>query len=381
MKTQVDRRIMEATVVFYNNKWRTIEERKTDKVSGEELLILKGGVKVYLDGSQNFHYKAGIEAEEALRDQDIIVQNYKKAYNGMKETWIRVPKYQHIERMGSVEVTGILEGTVYLQSKLDGANFTVFADPSETGPICASRNNIITEGFNGAVDYVNKHEGIKELTQEYILRGEWATPHTLKYPNETYEHFYVFDVQEYDTLKYLSPDEYEPRLEKLNIKYIHQLAKLQNPTLTDLIKHIEGPDEFGAKQKEGIVVKNFDYRNKYGRITWGKIVCAEFKERNKLTFKPTKKDPPELRFICENVTETLILKTIAKIKMEQGESHIKQMAQVLGRVWYDIFTEELWNFVKKDKTKEFNFREAQRLATMKTRNVALDYFNGIIQND
>ena len=36
-----------------------------------------------------------------------------------------ITRYQHVERLGKVEVNGLLDGEVYVQEKLDGANATV----------------------------------------------------------------------------------------------------------------------------------------------------------------------------------------------------------------------------------------------------------------
>jgi hypothetical protein len=55
------------------------------------------------------------------------------------------------------------------------------------------------------------------------------------------------------------------------------------------------------------------------------------------------------------------------------------MPEILGRVWYDMFNEHLWEFVHKEKVKEFDFKEANRLTNKFTREIALDYFNGVTQ--
>ena len=78
-----------------------------------------------------------------------------------------------------------------------------------------------------------------------------------------------------------------------------------------------------------------------------------------------------------------MLKIIAKIKAEDPNNDItiRKMPQILGLAWYDVFTEELWNFVKKYKVKEFNFYTTKKLVEAATREIALAYFNGILDED
>lgn len=45
--------------------------------------------------------------------------------------------YQHVEKLGTAEVDGILDGTVYVFPKLDGANASVWLDDGEVK--CGSR--------------------------------------------------------------------------------------------------------------------------------------------------------------------------------------------------------------------------------------------------
>ena len=293
-------------------------------------------------------------------------------------------KYQHIERLGNPEVEGLLDGRVTIQTKMDGANLSV-AYANDTGIIIASRNNIVYAdevtffNFNGAVDYILGHSGILTLARDFILRGEWLTRHSITYDAEHMKQFWVFDVQGRGTDKYFTPDEYIPLLEKHNIKFIPVLAELVNPTVEQLVPYTEGPDEFGARQKEGIVVKRYTFKNKFGRVRWGKLVSADFREKNKMVFGPCKHDPVEMRFAGEYVTEELVLKTINKIKDDNGGViTVKNMSEVLGRVWYDAFNEELWDFVIKKKVRGFDFYTARQLVTKATREIALAYFNGTL---
>lgn len=291
-------------------------------------------------------------------------------------------KFQHIERMGHEEVEGVLSGEVIVQTKLDGANLTVARDP-EKGMVIASRNQAISvggnppNGFQGAVEYVLAHQGIQEVvcSGDFVLRGEWLVKHSLTYREDVYRHLYVFDVEDPDGT-YLHPDHFLPMLERHGIKTIPILARLTNPTLEDLLPLVVGPDEFGAKQKEGVVIKNYGFKNRWDRTTWGKVVSADFKEKNKLSFGASRSDGHELRFAAQ-ITNEDILKVIHKIRDEKGAVSVKNMFEVIGRVWYDHFSDNLWDFIKDERVTTFDFKEARRLVETKARDTALSFFNGI----
>lgn len=303
-------------------------------------------------------------------------------FNGYKYgEWRPVYRYQHIERLGHLEVDGLLNGVVYIQTKIDGANLTVCSDP-KVGTIICSRRNVKAAGdsvrdtFNGAYDYVFGHKGLVELSKEYILRGEWMKKHTIRYPEETMHKLWIFDVQRYNG-SYLTPEEYIPLLEAHEILYILPIAKLSCPTPELLIPYTEGPDEFGAEQKEGVVIKRYDFVNKFGRTKWAKLISKDFKEKNKLVMGSNRKDDIELQFATNVISSHDVLKVIADIRNRDNGITIKKMAEVLGRCYNDIMTEELWNFVHKKKVKQFDFGKVRYYCEGRIREIALDYFNGI----
>ena len=293
--------------------------------------------------------------------------------------------FQHVERLGNEEVEGLLDGEVIVETKLDGANLTV-AWYEEHGIVVATRNQVAyiekNEGnqgeFAGAVGYVLKHGGILTMAyMGYILRGEWLIAHSVQYAKDNYAHFYVYDVQHH-TGQYVHPDEWMPIAQENGVRYIPVRARMTKPTIDQLVELVAGPDEFGAPQKEGIVVKRYDFVNKWGRTTWGKLVSADFKEKNRLIFGPHNDDPIEMRFVGNVVTNGYVMKTIGTMQDEAGRKlTVRDMGGVLQRVWHDAFTEEMYDFVKKESVGAFDFKAARKLCEKKTREVALMFFNGI----
>jgi hypothetical protein len=111
------------------------------------------------------------------------------------------------------------------------------------------------------------------------------------------------------------------------------------------------------------------------------MVTADFKAKHKLNGGANKTDGPELRFASYFADQAIVLKEIEKIKDEhEGFIHIKSMPEIMGRVWHAIFHEELWNFIKKEKVKEFDFKVAEKQVYSAVREIALAYFNGVLEN-
>ena len=109
-------------------------------------------------------------------------------------------------------------------------------------------------------------------------------PHTLKtYSDDAWRKFYVFDVTRdilMDGEVSLRYEIYKPLLENYNIDYIPPICKIENPTYERMIELLDKNTYLikdGAGTGEGIVIKNYDYRNKFGRQTWAKIVRNDLK--------------------------------------------------------------------------------------------------------
>ena len=61
----------------------------------------------------------------------------------------------------------------------------------------------------------------------------------------------------------------------------------------------------GEGSGEGVVIKNYDYKNKYGRQTWAKIVTNEFKAKHHIAM-----GAPVVG--CEIVEEKIVAKYVTR---------------------------------------------------------------------
>ncbi len=288
-------------------------------------------------------------------------------------------KYQHIERLGTTEVENIEAGTCYVFPKIDGTNTSVWLN--EAGEIQAgSRKRQLTlDNDNGGFyAWVKQQKSILDYLKAHPthrLFGEWLIPHSIKtYKQDAWRKFYVFDVaidktedeilHEGDSkIKYLAYDTYQPLLEKHHINYIKPLAVLTNPSYDQLVEWLMKNDfliEDGKGIGEGIVIKNYEFVNKYNRQTWAKIIASEFKQkRTKLKGGP--KSSVEEQIAKKYVTKALCEKVKAKIELENNGFTSRDIPRLLHSIYYDIIREESWNFIKEHKNPTINYKTLQNL--------------------
>lgn len=299
-------------------------------------------------------------------------------------------KYQHIERLGTPETDGILMGTCYIFPKIDGTNSSIWVGDG-FGLSCGSRKRDLADGEDnhgfGAWVKQNEQLFLPFFMENPLARlyGEWLVPHTLKtYRPDAWRKFYVFDVwnitpKSDETFFRLLPySEYQPILEKFGIDYIPPIAITENPTVESLTAMLERNVyliENGQGSGEGIVIKNYDYRNQYGRQTWAKIVKNEFKEKH-WSNDPTKVKAPdqiEEKIAGKYITQALVEKEYAKIASENGWSP-KMIPRLLNTVFYCLIKEEAWNFVKDHKNPVIDFKNLNQWVIRKIKEIKPELF-------
>lgn len=280
-------------------------------------------------------------------------------------------KYQHLERFGTTEVQNIEIGECYIFPKIDGTNASVWLN--EKGEIQAGsrKRHLTLEKDNaGFLEWVLKQENLLNYLKEnptHRLFGEWLVPHSLKtYRNNAWRNFYVFDVSVDKKIEYLHYEVYKILLEKHNINYIPPICTSTNASYEQLIKQLEKNVfliEDGKGIGEGIVVKNYDFKNKYNRKCFAKIVTTEFKEKHARVMGGHDikgKKMIEEEIAKEFVTTALCEKIYAKIENDKGFSS-RNIPQLLNTVYYDVVKEDCWTFIKKHKNPIINFTTLKHL--------------------
>lgn len=286
-------------------------------------------------------------------------------------------KYQHIERLGSAEVEGILEGLCYVFPKLDGTNSQLWWN---NGLKAGSRNRELSvESDNaGFYNWALTQSNILSFFEnrpDLKLYGEWLVPHTLKnYNSNAWRNFYVFDVIREDG-SYLPYEEYNALLSIYDIPTIPVLLVKTNPSLSELNELLSNNTYLISEGiGEGIVIKNYNYTNKYGRKTWAKIVADEFKVQKGISVKDISEQKPiEFQIVETFVTEAFVRKELAKIELVEPWSS-KLIPKLLNTVFHELIVEEMWNILKRFKNPKINFKDLNNLTTSKIKELLSDKF-------
>lgn len=297
-------------------------------------------------------------------------------------------KYQHLERFGNDEVEGIELGKLYIFPKLDGTNAQVWLD--DEGNIKAgSRNRELTlEKDNaGFYKFVLENENIKKYLEKHPthrLYGEFLVPHSLKtYREDAWRRFYIFDVcldKEDGSVEYIPYDIYKPLVEEFGLDYIPPIVTMTNGSYEYFIRTLDNNTfmiQDGKGVGEGIVIKNYDYYNKYKRQIWAKIVTNEFKEIHKreMGVNNIKTEKVIEQEIVDNYcTAAFIEKEYSKILNETGEWDNRKIPMLLGRVFSELVKEETWNIIKKYKNPTINYKTLNALVINKIKTVKSDIF-------
>lgn len=288
-------------------------------------------------------------------------------------------KYMHVERLGNIEVEGIDRGEVFVFPKLDGTNASVYIKNGELRAGSRNRELTLDKDNAGFYKYVLDNRGMFfeffNKHPNHILYGEFLVKHSIKnYTDDAWRKFYIFDV--YDTIEgnYIPYPIYKDWV--LDMECLHPIKLMQDPDYESLIETAENNTYLMKEgfKGEGVVLKNYKYKNRYGRVTWAKIVRNEFKQTVRKK-DPTKEIPMiEQDFIDQYLSRELIDKEFSKIVIEEEGWSSKFIPQLFGRVYHSIVEDYIWTFIKKNKQPTINFKRLNSLIVLKIKEERKDLF-------
>ena len=291
-------------------------------------------------------------------------------------------KYTHLERFGTDEVDGINVGRCHIFPKLDGTNASFWFD----GLIqCASRNRVLNvhDDNAGFMNWLIKQENHIKLAMahpELVFYGEWLVPHSLRtYQEDAWRDLYIFDVYDRDKGVYLSYEAYKPLLNAYGVTYIPCLGVVTNPTYDILCKY---RDENFYKVKnnsgagEGIVIKQYNWKNKFGRTSFAKMITSHFQDAHIKVMGGSviKVKLIEEEIANEYVTKHIVDKAVAKIRTEQGQFGAKNIPQLFGMVFHELIVEEMWEIVKNNKYPKIDFKTLNTCTIVKIKQLLPELF-------
>ena len=279
-------------------------------------------------------------------------------------------KYLDIERCKQkyAETFNVGEDIV-IQEKIDGSNASIRYD-EESGTLKAFSRRLELNAdntLNGFWDYVQtlNLDTFKEiLSSRYIVFGEWmGAKHAIKYPENVYGKFWMFDVWDTQTEQYLPYEETRNFYDKLiacgneenkfNFVPVFYIGKFESWEKTS---ELVGRTEVGAEPTgEGIVIKRQNcLDSKSSRLPfYVKIVSEQFSEVHKS--KKQKAIDPEaiakkeanLALAATIVTPQRVQKMIYKfiedglLPQDWDEHNLKDISKILPNAIYkDCVKEE-----------------------------------------
>lgn len=298
--------------------------------------------------------------------------------------------------MDDPEVEGLLVGKCYIFPKIDGTNSSLWIEGF--GIYGGSRRRILTlqndnQGFYkyALSENVSIYSHFFARHPEVRLYGEWLVPHTLKtYRDEAWRKFYIFDVTKVSSggyEEYIPYEVYKEWLDESGIDYIPPIRIITNPTHEDLMRCVQ-LNTFLIKEDsgigEGVVIKNYSFVNRYGRVTWGKIVTNEFKDKHYKDMGAPERDvnlvEKELvdKFLDQPIVDKVYANIMVQNKQYDDERGYyvdppfdkKWIPQLLNTSYYEFVRDEIWSMVKwieKEKLRSIDFKNLKQHSFNKVR--------------
>ena len=252
---------------------------------------------------------------------------------------------------------------IVVQVKIDGSNASIAYDENTNSLVAFSRRQELSEknNLNGFWNFVQTLDVsiFKEiLGNRYIIFGEWLTPHAVKYPQQMYNKFYMFDVWDKVAEEYLPQEKSFSIFKKLQpyiTEYVNTLYSgdfISWDALLNLLKE----NTYGESPcMEGIVIKRQNcLDSKSSRLPfYVKIVSEQFSEVHKS--KKQKAIDPEaiakkeanLALAATIVTPQRVQKMIYKfiedglLPQDWDEHNLKDISKILPNAIYkDCVKEE-----------------------------------------
>lgn len=292
-------------------------------------------------------------------------------------------KYIHLERFGTDEVDGINIGKCHIFPKIDGTNASFWWADGRLH--CGSRNRELSldDDNAGFMSWAAQQDNLIALAQHYpglVFYGEWLVPHSLKtYRDDAWRKLYVFDALGRFTGEFLHFDEYSAMCKIRGVDFIPCIGTGQNPTYEVLTEWRDRNTyllQEGKGSGEGIVVKQYGWKNRFGRATWAKLVTNHFKDKHVVEMGGSVINCKmvEDEIADEFVTAHLVDKIIAKIRSDQGAFNARDIPRLLGQAYHDLVTEELWQAVKKHKNPKIDFRTLNHCAIARVKQLQPELF-------
>lgn len=230
---------------------------------------------------------------------------------------------------------------IQITEKYDGSNACVCWDADAEDVICFSRKRTLSEELplNGFYHFVkNFSEETKQVFKNnpnYRVFGEWNNKVKIIYSDTPNKHWYVFDIYDTETEKWLHQDKVHEFCKEAGLEEIHEVYYGEFKDWEHCKSFLRHP-HYGDTQ-EGVVVKNMSKLNvedKYSPF-YIKIVDKQFLESKRVKEVKKKNKDENFEFakvIAESVvTKNRVEKNMLKL-INEGELPSTITAKEMGKV-------------------------------------------------
>ena len=196
---------------------------------------------------------------------------------------VKMKRFMDIVAATPFNVGGFHVGDhIVIQTKIDGANAAIRYDAETDEVVAQSRKNILStantlRGFYEFTQLLHKDRIKAVLRPEYIIFGEWLVPHTVQYPREAYNKFYVYDIYDTEGNKWAPQWYVEQTASLLHLPYVKTWYDGEFISW-EHCKCFLPNSAYGEVEQEGIVIKDMTALEN-GEVVYTKIVNERFKER------------------------------------------------------------------------------------------------------
>lgn len=260
-------------------------------------------------------------------------------------------KYPKIRRLGHEENLRIWNSIVFVEEKVDGANFRFGVD--DNGKLHFGTRNVeltnvpeeqYPKRFRRAIEYVK--ELAPKLTRGYIYFAECMIPHTIQYDWDNVPILVGFDIYDTHNKQFLSYEEKLEEFERICIEIVPLVIVLENKPDVEQLNNIIPKSKYYNGMAEGVVFKN------YTLGVFAKLVAERFKEHNTMVFGASKKKniKDETKKIFEMYfTPARIEKVIWKLHDVGHPLNMIMMKYLIREVIKDVVEEEGFTIFMKSK--------------------------------
>lgn len=264
----------------------------------------------------------------------------------------RIPGYPKILTIGHPKISDLLTGSVSIEEKVDGSNFSFMVDDKGQAIFRSRKKEIYPDDLNNmfelGVEAVEKLLEDGNIAPYVIFRCEYLRRprhNLIKYDRIPNNHLIVLDVSA--NRVYLTHKEKKTIANKIGFETVPLLfeGKLGNPDEQRkmLESLLETESILGGAKVEGVVIKSYDKWTHEGFPMWGKIVRDDFKEKMGAKTKKIQYGDKVITQIVESLkTEARWNKALQSIK-EDGlyTGAPENIPHLLRAVHRDIDEEEL----------------------------------------